>query len=406
MLALRSGVLVSGLFACTDQAIHAISEVDEVRGPDIAVVPTALDYGDVELEQAVVLDFEVRNQGDVVLAIDALQLSGAGDFTLIESESTVPGGDLVSVDVVFAPMTDGEHQGFVNVLSDDEDEPLVAVQLRGLGLAEVEDTAPPIDTSPPEDTAPPEVESCRYTSLPEGCDARDGSSPDDVDGDGVANDCDYCPGTDPGLPVTSGGCACDAPDTYLVSPPGGANDGTDIGSVTAGKDTSFYGDSGNGWDETNYGDSPSLRCSQGSPTGWGRCMLRFELSALPEDAVLGSATLTLNAPDHGSSYGYGVPRNFYVQPVTADWDEMVVAGTTQPPVDETVISPAAWCGFEETSPCEIDVLDVLDFLRDNENHGLRVRDDEQNQFTRSFGTSDHEEVTDRPSLVVTYAVPD
>ena len=135
-------------------------------------------------------------------------------------------------------------------------------------------------------------------------------------------------------------------------------------------------------------------------------MLRFELSALPETASLSSATLTLNAPDHGSSYGYGVPRNFYAQPVIADWDEMTVTGATQPAVDETVISPAAWCGFEETAPCEIDVLDVLEYLRVNDNHGLRVRDDEQNQFTRSFGTSDHEEVTDRPSLLVTYTVPE
>ena len=135
-------LIFSFLFACQDYTVAGI----EKRQADILVYPDHINFG--HLLSGIETDsktFIVANAGDEDLSIFAPELiSGNGRFSLeTEGDSyVVAAGELQEFTVTYEPETYEANGGYIDVISDDEDEPLVMVTLEGYGDAPVMTVSP------------------------------------------------------------------------------------------------------------------------------------------------------------------------------------------------------------------------------------------------------------------------
>ncbi|MBI4603231.1 MAG: choice-of-anchor D domain-containing protein [Planctomycetes bacterium] len=113
---------------------------------DIAVSPASLDFGGVALgTTSPPRPLEVRNEGDAALVVasvattdPAFVLSG-----LPPLPATLPPGAAATLQVALRPAEARTYDAQARIASDDPDEPIVAVALRGTGLARPDITATP-----------------------------------------------------------------------------------------------------------------------------------------------------------------------------------------------------------------------------------------------------------------------
>jgi hypothetical protein len=113
---------------------------------DIAVSTDSVDFGNTQAGLTKTETVTITNEGDLDLGINSVSISGndASDFTVNNSCTTLAGGESCTVDVTFAPSTDGARSAQLDIASTDEDEANVAVALSGTG--ELEPT-PEIDVT-------------------------------------------------------------------------------------------------------------------------------------------------------------------------------------------------------------------------------------------------------------------
>ncbi len=113
---------------------------------DIAVSTESVDFGNTQAGLTKTETVTITNEGDLDLGINSVSVSGADaiDFTVNNSCTTLAGGESCTVDVTFAPSTDGARSAQLDIASTDEDEANVAVALSGTG--ELEPT-PEIDVT-------------------------------------------------------------------------------------------------------------------------------------------------------------------------------------------------------------------------------------------------------------------
>lgn len=106
-----------------------------VNSPNIEVSPLSLDFGFTFPDSAVERTVQVANTGTYQLAINNISLSGenANSFSLVSFTSPViiPTGEVRQVPIQFAPGNIGTKNAFLNIDSDDPDEPRVTVDLFG-----------------------------------------------------------------------------------------------------------------------------------------------------------------------------------------------------------------------------------------------------------------------------------
>ena len=132
----------SFLFACQDYTVAGI----EKRQADILVYPDHINFGNllsgVESDSQT---FIVAIAGDEDLNVFAPELiSGNSRFSLeTENDSyVVAAGELQEFTVTYEPETYEANGGYIDIVSDDEDEPLVMVTLEGYGDAPVMTVSP------------------------------------------------------------------------------------------------------------------------------------------------------------------------------------------------------------------------------------------------------------------------
>jgi hypothetical protein len=114
--------------------------------PDISVSPASLDFGDVLLYQSKTLTLTISNSGGSNLQITNIQITGAGFYFKTQPQVPVtiqPGGNPVSIEVLFIPLKAQNYTGQITITSNDPDSPTTIIQLTGRGIS-----APNIEVTP------------------------------------------------------------------------------------------------------------------------------------------------------------------------------------------------------------------------------------------------------------------
>ncbi|RKZ15109.1 hypothetical protein DRQ53_09910, partial [bacterium] len=101
--------------------------------PDIDVDPLALDFGELFVDGSSTLGFTVANLGTDVLTVSSIASSDA-DVGVSAASLVLAVGEVVVLDVDWAPVTAGLLAGTITLLSDDPDEPSIEVSLTGIAL--------------------------------------------------------------------------------------------------------------------------------------------------------------------------------------------------------------------------------------------------------------------------------
>jgi len=114
--------------------------------PDISVSPASLDFGDVLLNQSKTLTLTISNIGGSALQITNIQITGPGFSFKTQPQVPVtiqPGGNPVSIEVLFIPVNAQNYTGQITITSNDPDSPTTTIQLTGRGIS-----APNIEVTP------------------------------------------------------------------------------------------------------------------------------------------------------------------------------------------------------------------------------------------------------------------
>jgi hypothetical protein len=121
---------------CSEQGFTPVEKPKLIPNPDIAVMPSVLDFGVVASGDQVLRSFTVSNSGETALHVTDLELISAGPFTILTPESDFeflldPNG-MREFEVVFEPAQAVDATGEITVFSDDWDEPRSIVELMAL----------------------------------------------------------------------------------------------------------------------------------------------------------------------------------------------------------------------------------------------------------------------------------
>lgn len=139
----------------------------------------------------------------------------------------------------------------------------------------------------------------------------------------------------------------------------------------------------------------------------GRGIFKFDLSAIPANATIISAKLSLYSnptPLNGNQVdaNFGTNNSMYVERVTTSWD-----GTLNWP-NQPFGDAATQVSVPHTSLSTFDLIDVnvaglVAPMVSGNNYGFKIRlQNEINYNLRNFCSSKHAQVAKRPKLVVTY----
>lgn len=204
------------------------------------------------------------------------------------------------------------------------------------------------------------------------------------------------------------------PTTTLTFRPGpGANNGSDEGGESGGKDTWDWRTDNPAHSNVNTGANPTLALWNSNCNGWlARSYLQFDVSSLPAAELVTGVKLVLYTRIGGIYGAQPASSTMVVQAVTAPWHEMTLTYNTRPPVAPTVeasvtLPSGGNPGFEGF--VEIDITALYRSWRDGSrpNYGMMYSrsntacENGNYNYTRS---SDDADETKRPALLVTYAV--
>lgn len=116
-----------------------------IGAPNIALLPAAVDFGDVLIGQSHEVTVNVGNSGTDELTVNSFSMVDPG-FSIISGGATpfsLAPGESHSLIIRFSPIATGEVTGNLLVDSDDPDQPSLAFSLRGKGIE-----APVIEVAP------------------------------------------------------------------------------------------------------------------------------------------------------------------------------------------------------------------------------------------------------------------
>lgn len=121
------------LMGCNESRLDVNRPPDDPGIPSIAVMPPALEWGQLTADESETQMFTVRNIGDVALAVGNITIEGVEAYTILTPTSFLVDRDSeVNVEVQFSPIV-ANNDAIAVVWSDDPDEPASQVQLTGLG---------------------------------------------------------------------------------------------------------------------------------------------------------------------------------------------------------------------------------------------------------------------------------
>jgi hypothetical protein len=122
--------------------------------PNIQVVPSSFDFGEVVENQSTTTTVTVSNIGNLGLAINGIALGTGADFSLDTGNcgSTIAAGENCTIGITFSPTAGGVFNDTLTIDSTDPDSPMVDVTVTGTGLADSDgDGVPDRDDASPSD---------------------------------------------------------------------------------------------------------------------------------------------------------------------------------------------------------------------------------------------------------------
>lgn len=183
--------------------------------------------------------------------------------------------------------------------------------------------------------------------------------------------------------------------------------------ATAGKDVMLHGlptEANN-----NYGNSVDFLAAgwtfSGNP-GVIRSIVEFDLTGIPENAIVTSAKLSLYARDNTGGIGQhstlSGPNNCWLERIISSWEESTVTWNTQPTTTtiNRVNLPSSSSPTQDY--IDIDVMALTQDMIDNPSgsFGFMLKLADENFYRKLvFCSSDHETPALRPRLEVIYTIP-
>ncbi len=142
-----------------------------------------------------------------------------------------------------------------------------------------------------------------------------------------------------------------------------------------------------------------------------RDYLAFDLSSIPENAIITDARLSLyyNPTDPYESWDYHTGENdLYIQRVTSEWDEHTIVWDNQPSTttENQVELPPSIDSTQDY--LDINVTEMVITMADPsaENHGFMLRMVDEINYYKGllFASSDHADSSLHPKLVICYSL--
>lgn len=183
----------------------------------------------------------------------------------------------------------------------------------------------------------------------------------------------------------------------------------------AGKDAEVYSCAPCGYTNQPHGSKPDLDAiawTNGGNSSNIRSLIEFDLTAIPVNATITSAQLSLYynptsiEGTHFSSFL--TPNSSYLLRVTAPWTESTVTWNNQPPTTNTNRVSLAASSSSTQNYTNINVKAMVqDMVRfPAQNFGFMLKLQTEKKFRKLIlASSDNANAALRPKLVVTYTVP-
>ncbi len=176
----------------------------------------------------------------------------------------------------------------------------------------------------------------------------------------------------------------------------------------AGKDAAALGyDSPKNYNYMNWENYTVLPAQRWTNGTWfkGRGYLQFDLSSLPTETEVTSATLTLYGVDHNTLQRTNAS---YLRRVTGNWNEYDLKWTNQP-TNSTTDQISIAGSSTATQDYDLNVLSHIQDMITNPvvNYGwvFMLQDEATTQYTRMvFGSSDNANSAKYPKLILTFKV--
>jgi hypothetical protein len=187
----------------------------------------------------------------------------------------------------------------------------------------------------------------------------------------------------------------------IFRPGPGLNDGTDDGSLNAGKDAYAWSCGGDYSGSSLYfGGSPRSSCNQCNNKGY----VQFNLDTLPSDVE--KVYLGVTHYPHTSYCYSNCEANFYFYPALESWDEMTIGSGSMPTEGNSVFGPLYISFPNDFGAQEYDITDMYRSWKTEtiQNNGLVIYSPDGTCNNASVGfsvhSSDDPDVTTRPYLRV------
>jgi len=164
----------------------------------------------------------------------------------------------------------------------------------------------------------------------------------------------------------------------------------------------------------NYSTASRLSATawtQSGNTDYRRTLLKFDLSEIPQGAVVQNATLHFDSDPtvtSGSAWNGNSPLSgsnaFYLEKITQNWDQGTVTWNNQP---NSTTTDRIWIG-PSTSTTENIAIDLQNMVQNwidapSTNFGLKMfLDTEFKWHARNYASTNHPNTSIHPKLVITY----
>lgn len=181
-----------------------------------------------------------------------------------------------------------------------------------------------------------------------------------------------------------------------------------------GKDAEIFSCVSCGYAGNNYGTKRDLNAIAWTKNGNNsnvRSLIQFDLSGIPANAFINSATLSLYfnpTSEEGKHYCFPHSNSSYLERITSNWNETTVTWNNQP---TTTSQNRVSLGGTTSSTQSFTNINVKQLIIDSRNNpatsfGFMLRLQQEHKFKKLiFASSDNTTEAIRPKLTITYTVP-